>query len=153
MTIRHALAASYRHAGLQAIMISLLFIAGCASTTRKPSLPVVLVDQASNGAEVKLAPNQEMIIQLIVNIRDDISWVMVGTIEETILQPLGQRLFQARDSQDRPLTRPLEEIKFRAVGNGEVIIDLAYVPQGGTLAQSSNRFFLRVIVDEFATSR
>lgn len=149
---RHAVKSCFSVWSAGALVVGLLLIAGCASAQRKASLPIVLVDQASNGAEVRLVPGQELEVQLIVNVQQNIRWVMVGQLDETVLIPLGQRLFQARDSEDRPLTRPLEELRFKGVGNGEVVLDLAYVPVGGTLANSTNRFLLKVIVDEFKAS-
>ncbi|MAT82580.1 MAG: hypothetical protein CMJ29_13170 [Phycisphaerae bacterium] len=147
-----ALHACFRRLGIGILLVGMACLSGCASSAPKTSLPIILVDQGSNGAEVRLVPGQELEVQLIVNIEQDIRWVLVGQLDETILMPLGQRLFQARDADERPLTRPIEELRFKAVGNGELILDLAYVPVGGTLADSMNRFFLKIIVDEFRGS-
>lgn len=141
---------------IQATLVGLLLMAGCATTTKTPksaAAPLVLVSQESNGAEVRLVPGQELLLRLIINMGEGMTWAIVGSIDDEILEPLGQRAFQLRDSDDNPITRPLEELRFRAKGNGEVILDLAYVPQGGTLDDSRNRFMLRVIVDPFKTSR
>ncbi|MEE2907428.1 MAG: hypothetical protein VX527_06295 [Planctomycetota bacterium] len=150
---RHALVAGFKHCAVQTTLVCLLFAAGCATTPHKSSPPLVIVGQESNGAEIRLVPGQEMLIRLITNVRDRMTWAIVGSMDSEVLQPVGQRTFQFVDSDEKPLTRPLEELRFRATGNGEVILDLAYIPGGGTLVDSSNRFMLRVIVDPFVTSR
>ena len=138
------------------LLFPLLLSGGCvskyeAATKRKAveaNMPA-FVDQSRNGEMVVLLPDQVLIIQLVCNLEEGRNWSMVGGIDETILMPDGQRTIQQVDDQDRPVGRPIEEVRFVAVGSGEVIVDLSYGPIGGGFEESMNRFFLKVIVDPF----
>ena len=107
------------------------------------------VDQSSNGEIVTLLPDQILIIQLVCNIQEGRRWSLVDGIDERVLMPDGQRTIQRVDGRDRPVGPPIEEVRFVAVGSGEVIVDLSYGPIGGGFAESVNRFFLKVVVDPF----
>ncbi|MBG83518.1 MAG: hypothetical protein CMJ40_03105 [Phycisphaerae bacterium] len=142
--------------GFACLLISLFWAAGCASKAevarkgkiREAERPAY-VDQTSNGEIVTLLPDQILVIQLVCNIQERRRWSLVGGVDELVLKPDGQRTIQPVDSQDRPVGPPVEEIRFVAVGSGEVIVDLSYGPVGGGFAESLNRFFLKVVVDPF----
>lgn len=135
------------------VLAGLLLLAGCASSgysdrAGEPRLPVV-VDQISNGAEIDLVPGQDMVIRLVRNLRENKTWEIVGDLDKKILEPMGQRTVKTVNARGEPGSKSIEELRFRGVSGGEVILDLAYLPEGGTLAQATNRYFLRVIVDRF----
>ncbi len=145
-----------RSIGSACVLFSLLFGVGCASKAqiaqkekrREADIPAY-VDQNSNGEMVTLLPNQVLIIRLVCNLQERRNWSLVGGVDELVLRPDGQRTIQPVDDQDRPLGPPIEEVRFVAVDSGEVIVDLSYGPIGGGFAESTNRFFLKVIVDPF----
>lgn len=145
-----------RSIGSACLLISLLFGVACASKAevarkgklREAEIPAY-VDQTSNGEMVTLLPNQVLIIQLVCNIQEGRRWSLVDGIDELVLMPDGQRTIQRVDDQERPIGPPVEEVRFVAVGSGEVIVDLSYGPIGGGFAESMNRFFLKVVVDPF----
>ncbi|MCH2134117.1 MAG: hypothetical protein MK116_10245 [Phycisphaerales bacterium] len=112
-------------------------------------VPRIIVEQDSNGSQIDLVPGQEMVIQLVRNFRDNMVWVLVEDLDESVLEPIGQRTADPRASRGERYTRGVEEMRFKAISGGEVILDLAYIPVGGTLGQATNRFFLRVVVDRF----
>tara|TARA_Y100000589_G_scaffold268906_1_gene260787 strand:- start:308 stop:769 length:462 start_codon:yes stop_codon:yes gene_type:complete len=135
------------------LLIAGLLAVGCANGTSRPiasgSYPTVVVDQTENETQVDLKPGQEMVLLLIRNIQDGKIWMLTEEIDPTILKPMGQRTAAAVDK--RGITSPLatEEFRFKAVGGGELTLDMAYLPVGGGLRQATNRFLLRVVVDRF----
>lgn len=149
-------ATQIRSAGLFFLLLSFLSMVGCASQAQmarkekvqEAQMPAY-VDQTSNGELVTLLPNQTLIIQLVCNLKEARNWSLVGGVDERVLMPDGQRTIQRVDDQERPVGPPIEEVRFVAVGSGEVIVDLSYGPVGGGFAESVNRFFLKVIVDPF----
>ena len=135
------------------LMILGFIASGCAngggSRVTSGSLPTIIVDQTDNETQVDLKPGQEMVLLLIRNIREGRIWMLTEEIDQTILKPMGQRTAAAVDQ--RGITSPLatEEFRFKAVGGGELTLDMAYLPVGGGLRQATNRFLLRVVVDRF----
>ena len=76
-------------------------------------------------------------------------WEIAVEFDTSILEPRGRRTIKTVNTQGNPGSKSIEELRFRGVSGGEVILDLAYLPEGGTLAEATNRFLLRVVVDRF----
>jgi len=157
---------SYQRSGpvacksLLACGVVLVFALGFVACTpekgssRKPrsQSPLLIVTQEANGSQVNLVPGQEMVIQLVRNIRDQKTWSLAGKIDKDVLVSVGQRTVPTTDAAGGPGSQGIEELRFKAGSGGVAVLDLAYVPENGQLAEATNRFFLRVVVDQFDSS-
>lgn len=146
--------------GLGIVLLALL--SGCTSTGGSRAQEVagaIAVTSSLNGSHVQLAVGQMLWVELPEHATGDFTWQIASPLNQAVLMPEG-RHFRAPEvapdavPDDAPDGGPgagatavgTQQLRFKAVSEGEVLLDLALVRPGTGLRGAADRWIVQVIV-------
>jgi inhibitor of cysteine peptidase len=100
-----------------------------------------------NGAQVKLAPGQTLVLTLEGNPSTGYSWDVVE-VEDSVLRPQGEPEFKAVSDQEPapPGAGGVQVLRFRAVGSGETPLKLNYHRSWEKDVKPADTYSIQVVV-------
>jgi predicted secreted protein len=146
----------HRSIGLGIVLLVLL--SGCTSTggSRAKAVPrAIAVTSSLNGSHVQLEVGQMLWVELPEHAAGNFTWQIASPLNQTVLRPEG-RHFRApdvgpdggTDSDAGAGTTAVgtQQLRFKAMSEGEVLLDLALVRPGTGLGGAADRWIVQVVV-------
>ena len=103
---------------------------------------VLKATHASSGATFRLDVGQVLLVELPERPSTGTTWQLVSGLPAGVLHPEGQRFEASPDDPDIGS----QQLRFRGVGPGDVVLDLALVRPGHGLAGAADRWIVQVSV-------
>ncbi|MEC8560756.1 MAG: protease inhibitor I42 family protein [Planctomycetota bacterium] len=126
--------------------VTLFASGGCQSLPQGVSQDAVMVGLADSGKLVRLAPGQQLVVELESNPVTGFQWEIDQQIDQNVLLPDGSRFKRTADPKRMQEEVGSQYLRFRGQQPGRTTLELVYVqPQVGTRADSP-RYRLEVIV-------
>jgi predicted secreted protein len=126
-----------------------LAVPGCQTGNRGSGAGTgneVVVGLAEAGGVIELHVGQILLVELPESASSGRVWQMLRRPTGTVLMPDGNRYEQTPEQEARQDLIGMQQLRFEAVGPGEVILSLALVRPGTGLSSRDERWMGQIVV-------
>ena len=76
----------------------------------------------------------------------DFTWQIASPLNQTVLRPDGRHFLEPDDQEGNAAAVGTQQLRFEAMAEGEVVLDLALVRPGTGLRGAADRWIVQVVV-------
>lgn len=132
----------------------LVLLSGCASTggSRAEAMPgAIAVTSSLNGSHVQLTVGQMLWVELPEHATGNFTWQIASPLNQNVLLPEGRHFRAPEVASDggtaaSPTDVGTQQLRFKAMSEGEVLLDLALVRPGTGLRGAADRWIVQVVI-------
>jgi len=108
----------------------------------------VNVNEENDGGQIELEQGQILVVTLKSNPTTGYGWE-VAEIQESILEQMGEAEFKPSETSEPPIAGAggWEIFRFKAIGAGQMTLQLVYLPSWEEGVESINTFSIEVVVN------